>query len=52
MKTSRGYAPPAGENSLRGVRYSFDRFSFMSLNFTALFLAQYPVSVKFKRNER
>lgn len=28
MKTSRGYAPPAGENSLRGVRYSFDRFSF------------------------
>ena len=25
MKTSRGYAPPAGENSLRGVRYSLDR---------------------------
>lgn len=28
MKTSRGYASPAGENSLRGVRYSLDRFLF------------------------
>ncbi len=27
MKTSRGYAPTAGENSLRVVRYSLDRFS-------------------------
>lgn len=28
MKTSRGYAPTAGENSLRVVRYSLDRFFF------------------------